>query len=84
MTILLKSFFMNGWSQGGVTPTQKTWLQANKAQEDWQNSQGNASGFLSPSGQNPGFLTDSKPNENWLNTEDGTPDFSEEGEEKYI
>ena len=85
MSILFKSFFMNNWGRGTGVPTgKKTWLQADKPPENWQNNEGVGSGFLSPKGAGSDFLSKGSSSTGWLNTEGGTPDFKEEGEETYI
>lgn len=81
MSILFKSFFMNNW--GGVAK-RKTWLQADKSQVDWENKVLDSSTFMNKNVDSSTFMDKSKIQESWMQNEDGTPDFKEEGEEKYI
>jgi len=84
MSIVLKDFFLNNWSQPTTPAVKKTWLQADKTPENWQNSESAGSGFLAPKGAESGFLSKDGSTGGWLNTNGGTPDFKEEGEETYI
>ena len=62
----------------------KTWLQSVKEHLDWQNNQGQESGFLTPISNEGNFLDKNKTHESWLQNEDGESDFNTEGEETYI
>ena len=71
------------FAQGLFAPVIPTWLMAEAIAVQWVQV-GVESGFLVPTGSAFSYLGNVNSGSQWMNNEDGAPDFDTEGEETYI